>query len=646
MDKINRIKELVALLNQASDAYYNKQEIMTDAEYDALYQELVTLETSTNLIMSSSPTVKVGYEVNNELPKIAHKFPMLSLDKITSEQEILDFIGTNKAVMSLKEDGLSVRIVYGSNGDIKSLSTRGNGEVGTNITTNLCAFSNIPTHINTYGEEFIIDGEAICTFDNFDRLNESVDIPYKHPRAVSSGTVSLLNPNEAKKRRLDFIAWKFTQGSNNVSYGKQLNELHTFGFDVVPWTYIDTTYLHEQIKMLQDSAKLLSHPYDGICVAIDDTSIWEKLGATSHHPNHSKAYKFAQDAEETVIKSFDFTMGKTGQLTPTACFETVILDNTEVSKASCHNIGYCKNLKLGVGARVKVIKAMQIIPQIIECVEEGEEFVWPLKCPVCGGDTQIIKDNESEVLTCINPNCSGKLLGKLTFFVSKKAMDINNLSEATLEFLINKGWVHIFKDLYHLTEHKSEWQKCDGFGKKSVEKILDAIEKSRNVDLAHFITALSIPGIGSSAAKTISEYFHGDYYEFSQALVNGFDFTVLKDFGEITNKSLHDWWKSKDPMVELLPMEMHFVIEQKKEIKDNPFTGKSICCTGRLEHFTRDSINEKIIELGAKVASSVTSKTDFLINNDPTSNSSKNNNAKKFGTKIITEEEFLNLIGG
>lgn len=644
MNKLYRIKELTALCNKYCDAYYNGQELVSDIEYDSLYQELCDLEQETGFSLVSSPTRNVGYRVHDELPKFKHDIPMLSLDKITTIDEILNFIGSNKAIMSVKEDGLSIRLMYNKNGDLVVAATRGTGIEGSNITENLCAFTNIPTHIETGGKEFIIDGEAICTFENLERLNQNLETPYKHPRAVSSGTVSLLDANEARKRRLNFIAWKFVQGSDSNSYGERLRELSELGFDVVPWCYANNNYIDNCLQMLQDSAHKLSHPYDGIVIALDDVAYGESLGETSKFPKHSKAYKFAQDAEETVINGFEFSLGKSGQLTPVACFDSVVLDGTDVSRCSCHNVSYCKNLRLGIGARVKVIKSMQIIPQIIECVEEGESFTWPSECPVCGGATAIKQDNESEVLICTNLECDGKKIAQFTHFVSRKAMSIDGLSEKTLELLISHGFLHNYKDIYRLKEHKNEITQLPGMGVKSVDKLLDSIEKSRTVTLDRFITALGIPNIGSSAAKAISKQFNGDHYDFVQALANGYDFSQIDDFGEITNKSIHDWWNSKDPMVELLPVEMNFVVENDVS-SSSSLNGKSFCITGSLTHYAnRDALVKAIEDNGGKYVSGVSKKTDYLINNDTTSTSGKNKKAIELNIPIISEDDFLKML--
>lgn len=640
MSKLHRIKELTTLCNKYCDAYYNGQELVSDAEYDSLYRELYNLEQETGFSLTSSPTKNVGYQVHNELPKFNHNIPMLSLDKITTIDEIRDFIGNRKAVMSLKEDGLSIRLYYDKNGDLVTAATRGDGRVGTNITSNLCCFTNIPMHIESNGKKFIIDGEAICTFENLERLNNSLEIPYKHPRALASGTVSLLDPNEAKKRKLNFIAWKFVQGSNSNSYGERLEELNKLGFDVVSWCYVDSKYIDNCLQMLQDSAHKLSHPYDGIVIALDDIAYGESLGETSKFPRHSKAYKFAQDAEETIIRDFEFSLGKSGQLTPVACFDNVVLDGTDVSRCSCHNISYCKNLKLGIGAKVKVIKAMQIIPQIIECVEVGDELILPTTCPICHGKTAIIKENESEVLVCTNPECSGKLLGKLKFFVSKPAANIDGLSEATLAFLIDHGWVKNFRDIYHLDDYKNEWQKCDGFGKKSVEKILSAIEKSRNIDLAHFICSLSIPNIGSSAAKTIANHFHGNLYEWFDAFFNNFDWAILDDFGDTMAHNIEEYLHSHIADVELLADEMHFIAPEKSS--DNSLNGLKFCITGSFSQ-PRDELKKRLEAKGAKFVSSVSKNLNVLFAGDKAG--SKLTKAQQLGIRVAGEDELMKMLG-
>lgn len=443
---------------------------------------------------------------------------------------------------------------------------------------------------------------------------------------------------------MNFIAWKFVQGSDSNSYGERLRELSELGFDVVPWCYANNNYIDNCLQMLQDSAHKLSHPYDGIVIALDDVAYGESLGETSKFPKHSKAYKFAQDAEETVINGFEFSLGKSGQLTPVACFDSVVLDGTDVSRCSCHNVSYCKNLRLGIGARVKVIKSMQIIPQIIECVEEGESFTWPSECPVCGGATAIKQDNESEVLICTNLECDGKKIAQFTHFVSRKAMSIDGLSEKTLELLISHGFLHNYKDIYRLKEHKNEITQLPGMGVKSVDKLLDSIEKSRTVTLDRFITALGIPNIGSSAAKAISKQFNGDHYDFVQALANGYDFSQIDDFGEITNKSIHDWWNSKDPMVELLPVEMNFVVENDVS-SSSSLNGKSFCITGSLTHYAnRDALVKAIEDNGGKYVSGVSKKTDYLINNDTTSTSGKNKKAIELNIPIISEDDFLKML--
>lgn len=649
MSKFNRIKELTHLLNKYCDAYYNGEGIISDAEYDSLYQELYNLEQETEFRLTSSPTTNIGYKVHDELPKFKHNIPMLSLEKITTTQEIYEFVKWNGAIMSLKEDGLSIRLIYDAiSGNLKVAATRGTGDEGSNLTENLCAFTNIPMHINTNGKEFIIDGEAICTFENLERLNKSLEIPYRHPRAVASGSISLLDQNEAKNRKLNFIAWKFTKGSASNSYGERLNELSKLGFDVVPWCKVNKEHIDESIKVLQETAKKLSHPYDGIVISLDDIAYGESLGATSKFPYHSKAYKFAQDAEETIIRKFEFGMGKTGQLTPIACFDSIILDGTEVSRASCHNISYCKNLKLGLGAKVKVIKSMQIIPQIIECVEEGENFKWPDKCPICGSPTAIQKDNDSEILICTNPKCSGQLLGKLTHFVSKKAMNINGLSENTLKLLVDAEFIgntQSFCDIYHLKNQKSKLILLNGMGQKSVENLLQSIEQSRTVKLENFLVALCIPNIGTSAAKTISKACNGDLNKLIMMWANNFDFTTLDDFGEVTAKSFTDYFDEYINEIEALACEMKFVAPEVKTENNVDLCGKSFCVTGSLNVYkNRDELVKDIESHNGKVVGSVSKKTDYLLTNDADSGSTKARKAAELNIPIINEVEFRHMI--
>ena len=651
MNKVDRIKELVELLNYYRDQYYNhSNSVISDFEYDKLFDELVELEKETGFIMTVSPTQTVGYEVKSELTKVKHNHPMLSLDKTKDVEDVLKFLNGQDGVVMAKMDGLTCSVRY-IDGELVSAETRGDGEVGEDILHCAKTIKNLPLRID-YKGEVIIDGEVIITYDDFEKINAALpdDQKYKHPRNLASGSIRQLDSNIAAQRNMKFVAWKFVKGSDNNSFTQRWQYMTQLGFDVVPILSLPAIWCDsgEQIKIAIEQIKSWAnddrYPIDGCVFGYDDIAYGDSLGATGHHLRSQLAYKFYDELYETTLLRVEWTMGKTNTLTPTAVFETVNIDGTDVSRASLHNISIIKNLGLTNNCTVRVYKANQIIPQIDSCGKDGLfEIEIPERCPVCGGNTEIVQENESEVLVCTNPNCSGKLLGRLKFFVSKPAMNIDGLSEATLEFLIDRGWVTEFKDIYYLSQHADEWQKCDGFGKRSVEKILDAIERSRDVKLENFITALSIDGIGKAAAKTIAEHFH-DCDELLYAhFHNHFDWTTLKDFGKIMESNIGKYLDDNFVAINELASEMRFIKPKNTVNIDNPFSGKTLCVTGKLNHFTRDSINEKITSLGAKASGSVSSKTDYLITNEA-SGSSKYKKAQELGIPIITEEEFLGMI--
>lgn len=661
MDKINRIKELVELLNHYRDEYYNNQKSeISDFEYDTLFDELSALELETNFIMATSPTQTVGYEVKSELVKVKHNHPMLSLDKTKDVNDVVKFLDGREGVVMAKMDGLTCSLRY-INGELVSAETRGDGEIGEDILHCAKTIKNIPLHIN-YKEEVIIDGEVIITYDDFEKINTTLpeDERYKHPRNLASGSIRQLDSAIAAERSMQFIAWKLIKGSESNSFCDRLKFMASLGFTMVATGLIpslqtfsnkygstdDYPYMIEGlIDKIKDMSQDIGYPIDGCVFGYNDVAYGNSLGATGHHFRSQLAFKFYDELYEAKLLDIEWTLGKTNTLTPTAVFETVNIDGTDVSKASLHNISIIKKLGLTNDCTVRVYKANQIIPQIDSCLQDGDSDIKiPEYCPVCGGLTEVVKENESEVLICTNPNCSGKLLGRLKFFVSKPAMNIDGLSEATLETLINKGWIKNFKDIYYLYQHGREWEKLDGFGEKSVAKILDAIDRSKKVSLANFITALSIDGVGKSAAKTISNYFNDDFYTFIEAFYIGFNWTVLDDVGAKTAQNINEYLVKNQKEILELANEFNFVVQKKVEVKDNPFSGKTLCVTGKLNTFTRDSINAKITELGAKAAGSVSSKTDYLITNEQ-SGSSKYKKAIELNIPIITEQEFLNLIG-
>jgi DNA ligase (NAD+) len=655
MDKIERIKKLVEMLNHYRNEYYNNQKSeISDFEYDQLFDELSTLERETNFIMTTSPTQTVGYEVKSELTKVKHNHPMLSLDKTKDINDVVKFLDGRDGVVMAKMDGLTCSLRY-VNGELVSAETRGDGEIGEDILHCAKTIKNIPLQINCK-DEVIVDGEVIISFDDFAKINAALPEgeKYRHPRNLASGSIRQLDSAIAAQRNMQFIAWKLIKGGNGNSFWDRLNMLGKLGFARVATVFVErkginlddwTATIEGAIDHIRTMATDMGYPIDGCVIGYDDVAYGDSLGATGHHLRSQIAYKFYDELYETKLLDIEWTMGKTNTLTPTAVFETVTIDGTDVSKASLHNISIIKKLGLTNNCTVRVYKANQIIPQIDSCLQDGDSAIKiPKYCPVCGGETEVVTENASEVLMCANPNCSGKLLGRLKFFVSKPAMNIDGLSEATLEFLIDKGWVKSFKDIYHLVDYKNLLEKCSGFGKRSVEKMLDAIENSRDVKLENFICALSIDGVGKSASKTIANAFDDDFNAFYEAFKNHYNWEELEDVGGKTASNIIKYLTENESEIVNLASEMKFIIQKKTEIKENPFTGKTLCVTGKLNHFTRDSSNEKITELSAKSAGSVSKNTDYLITNEA-SGSSKYKKAVELNIPIITEQEFLNMIG-
>ena len=652
MNKIDKIKELVELLNKASDAYYNSgYTIMSDEEFDAKLEKLKTLETETGLILSNSPTHNVGTKVLSKQDEVVHKVPMLSLDKIHTVEELIDWAEDDDCYLGLKLDGLSTRLVF-DNGVLIEASTRGNGETGSDVLEHIKCYDNIPTAI-PYKDRLVVDGESLILYDDFNRINNELpeDKQFANARNLASGTLANLNTSVTKARHMKFIAWRVIEGLDKVvdSNFFKLKEAEKLGFEIVfMYTYVnkaDKDNLPDMLHSLRKYANDKGIPIDGVVMAKDSIKLSHQMGRTSKFFRHSISYKFEDDIYETKLIDVEWTMGKTGCLTPTAIFQPTIIDGTTVERASLTNISIIKKLGLTNNCTVFVKKANCIIPQITKALQDGNFAIEiPKYCPVCGGLTKVVKENESEVLMCTNLNCSGKLLGRLKFFVSKPAVNIDGLSEATLEFLITERWVKKFQDIYHLEEHRYEWEQFDGFGEKSVNKILNAIKESRHITCANFITALSIDGVGKSAAKTISDYFNGDFYEFIEAFDSNFDWTILDDIGDKTAQNINEYLTKNHIEIWELAQEFDFILPKKIETINNPFNGKNVAVTGKLTHFTRDTINAKLESLGAKPVSGVTSKTHFLINNDSTSNSSKNKKANELNIPIITEDEFLSMI--
>ena len=656
--KVQRIKELTQQLNQYRDSYYNdSMSEISDQEYDNLFDELKKLEEETKIIMANSPTHTVGYEVKSKLEKVHHSHPMLSLDKTKYKDDLKRFADDKDCLLMCKMDGLTVLLTY-ENGELIQAETRGNGEEGEIITHNAKVFENIPLHID-YTGHLEIEGEAIITHSDFEKINSKLagSEKYKNPRNLVGGSVRQLDSSVSAQRHIKFITWKVPAIEDKIksdnSFLFRLNFVRDLGFEIVPfYTYAncssDKETIYNMIISLQNKAKQLGFPIDGLVMAYDDIAFGKSLGTTGHHPKHSLAFKFYDEEVTTTLKDIEWSMGKTGELTPVAIFNEVELEGTTVSRASLHNISICKELQLGIGDEVTVYKANQIIPQVRDNITKSNSFVIPSVCPICGGKTEIIKDNDTEVLVCTNPDCKGKLLGKLSHFVSKNAINIDGLSEQTLQKFIDMGWINSFQDIYYLSEHKEEMYKLDGFGKKSVDKLLKSIEKSRNTTLDRFIYGLCIPLIGKTASKTIAKYFNAVSIEYiikHYIILEKMDWTDLDDFGEVMANSISSFFTENKEMVLKLFKEFNITNGKVKNQDGSKLSGKIFVITGSLNHYkNRDELVLVIEGLGGKVSGSVSSKTSYLINNDITSTSGKNRKANELGIPIISEEDFITMI--
>ena len=649
MNKIDRIKDLVELLNHYRNEYYNNSRSeISDFEYDQLFDELTQLESETGFIMAVSPTQTVGYEVKSELNKVKHNHPMLSLDKTKSVDDVIKFLNGKDGVIMAKMDGLTCSLRY-LNGELISAETRGNGEVGEDILHCAKTIKNIPLKINCI-DEVVIDGEVIITYDDFEKINSTLsdDQKYKHPRNLASGSIRQLDSNIAAHRNMKFVAWKFIKGCDDNSFFKRWIRMVELGFDVTPIINIpviigDKQCVEHAIALIKENCKDQGFPIDGCVFGYDDIAYGESLGATGHHLKSQLAFKFYDELYSTKLQYIDWTIGKSAQLTPTAVFDTVEIDGTEVSKASLHNISIIKNLGLTNGCTVNVFKANQIIPQIDSCENDGNGNIdIPKTCPICGGTTAIKKDNESEVLVCTNPECVGKKLAQFTHFVSKKGMDIKGMSEATLQDLISHGFLRNFKDIYHLSDHRQQLILLDGFGKKSVEKLLKSIEDSRNVKLENFIAALGIPNIGLSAAKTISNYFNGEVYKWFGAYFNHFDWTKLDDFGATMAKSIEEYFYYHVADIEELADEMNFILPEEYHSNDTSLSGLKFCITGSFSQ-SRDELKKQLESKGAKFVSSVSKNLDILFAGDKAG--SKLTKAQQLGVMVANEDELMKMLG-
>jgi len=645
--KTERIKELVKILNAASKAYYQEdKEIMSNFEYDKLYDELVLLENETGLILSSSPTVTVGYEILSELPKEKHAAPMLSLDKTKSVDDLAEWLNDKDGVLSWKMDGLTVVLTY-LDGVLVKAVTRGNGEEGEVITNNAKVFANIPSKIS-YKNELIIRGEAVITYSDFERINstiEDVNAKYKNPRDLCSGSVRQLNNEITAKRNVHFFAFSMLD-INDEKIDRTINSKFTFlselGFETVEHVTVNASNIKEVVRDFADKIVGNDFPSDGLVLSFDDVSYGKSLGRTAKFPRDSIAFKWADEEAETILRSIEWSPSRTGLINPVAIFDSVFLEGTSVSRASIHNVSIVKQLELGIGDTIKVYKANMIIPQISDNLTRSSNIEIPSICPACNKETQINNDKGVETLVCTNPDCPAKSIKLFTHFVSRNAMNIEGLSEATLEKFIENGYLNELSDIYKISKYKDEIIAMEGFGQKSYDNMLASINASRDTDLTRVIYGLGINNVGHATAKLICKFFNDDIEQIINA--SGTDFAEIEGIGEIIAEGIVSYFSDSNNIriINELLNELNIIHVENNNPQD--LADKTFVITGSLNTFTnRDELKKIIEDRGGKVSGSVSAKTDYLINNDVMSNSSKNKKAKSLGIPIISEEDFLKL---
>ena len=653
-----RMKHLTELLNRASEAYYNKDtEIMSNLEYDRLYDELSALETRTGIVLAGSPTVHVGYTAAEELPKERHASPMLSLDKTKDRYALQDWLNGRDGLLSWKLDGLTVVLTYEA-GTLQKAVTRGNGEIGEVITDNARVFKNLPLRIPCR-ETIVLRGEAVIRYSDFEQINAELeaeaaaagdfaDIGYKNPRNLCSGSVRQLNNQITARRRVRFYAFSLVQAGDldfDNSRQRQMEFLKEQGFETVEYVRVTPSDVADKIGEFEARIAQNDIPSDGLVLTLDDIAYGESLGTTAKFPRNSIAFKWADEIKETVLTEVEWSASRTGLINPVAIFDPVELEGTTVKRASVHNISIVKALKLGIGDRITVYKANMIIPQIAENLTGSGTLAIPSECPVCGQPTMIRRDKDTEVLVCTNPDCAAKKIKSFSLFVSRSAMNIDGLSEMTLEKLIAAGLIHTYADIYHLDAHRDVIEEMEGFGKRSCDRLLDAIEKSRETTLPRVLCAVGIPGIGISGARILCSHFGSDLNRIREA--DAEELSGVEGIGPVLAQNVYDYFRQPAAAAQFdaLIGELH-IEEDVKEDKPQILAGKTFVITGKVDHFpNRDALKALIVSLGGKAAGSVSAKTDYLINNDVTSNSSKNKKARELGIAILSEEDFLAMIG-
>ena len=646
MAETGRMKELIDILNKAASVYYQgKDEIMSNFDYDRMYDELSVLEKESGLVLAGSPTQKVGYEVLSELPKQTHPSPMLSLDKTKQVDELSSWLGGKEGLLSWKMDGLTVVLTY-ENGELLNAVTRGNGVVGEVITNNAKVFKNLPVNIPFKGR-MVLRGEAIITYSEFKKINAllSEEEQYKNPRNLCSGSVRQLNNEITAKRNVELYAFTLVEAEGVDFKNSQQNKMEFMkeqGFQTVEYKVVTAKNIYETVEWFSEKVKTNDFPSDGLVLLYDDISYGESLGSTAKFPRNAIAFKWADETAKTKLTEVEWSASRTGLINPVAIFEPVELEGTTVSRASVHNISIVKELKLGIGDTIEVYKANMIIPQIAQNLTKSGSLEIPDKCPVCGEKTSIHKENDVEVLFCENPDCLAKKIKSISLFVSRDAMNIDGMSEATIEKFISKGFLHELADLFKLNRYKDEIISMDGFGEKSYEKLVKAAETAKITTTAKFIYSLGIANIGLSNAKMVCKAFSNDLEKIRHASID--ELVEIDGVGEIIAESFVKFFANEnnnhmvDDLLDIV------TLEDEENDNANDMEGMNFVITGSVNHFSnRSEVKELIEGRGGKVTGSVTSKTKYLINNDSTSNSSKNKKAKELGVQIITEDEFIDM---
>ena len=649
MNKLERMKELIGILDEAAKAYYQEdREIMSNYEYDALYDELSALEAETGVVFANSLTQKVGYEILSELPKEQHESRMLSLDKTKDVSALKSWLGIHKGILSWKMDGLTIVLTY-REGKLFKAVTRGNGEIGEVITNNAKVFKNIP-HSIPYKGELVLRGEAVIKYSDFEKINaqiEDVDAKYKNPRNLCSGSVRQLNNEITAKRNVHFFAFSLVSADDvdfNNSRLYQMDWLKDMGFDVVEHVVVDQDNIESSVADFANRIDNNDFPSDGLVLVLDDIAYSRSLGTTAKFPKDSMAFKWADEIAKTHLLEIEWSASRTGLINPVAIFEPVELEGTTVSRASVHNLSIIEELKLGIGDEIEVYKANMIIPQIANNLTQSNNLDIPEQCPVCGGQTKVMQMNDTKSLYCINDDCPAKKIKAYSLFVSRDAFNIEGLSEATLEKFVQQGFIHEFADIFQLDRYKDQIVEMEGFGEKSYNNLIESVNKSRDILLPKFIYSLGILNVGLSNARLICQAFEQDINKIKQAKVE--DYLTISGIGQVIAESMVEFWNKESNLLQVEHLlEQVTLIAEKAAETDNAISGKIFVITGSLNHFeNRNELKALIESKGGKVAGSVSAKTHYLINNDVTSTSSKNKKARELNIPILDEEAFLKLI--